>query len=66
MLLAHPRSHAATACVLSGVSQHKLSDLLMAANCVWLGGAQVRPRCEPRPTVAGAGPGATKQEVLAY
>ena len=48
------------ACVLPGATQHELqSDLQMAATCAGLGGAQVKPSCEPRPATASARPGAT-------
>ena len=57
----HERSRArsATACVLSGVTQHKLqSALQMAATCAGLGGAQKRPSCEPKLVAASSRLGA--------
>ena len=62
MLLTYPRS--AAACVLSGVTQHKLqSDLQMAATCAGLGSIQVRPSCEPRLAAASVRPGDAQGEV---
>ena len=47
-------------CVLPGSSGHDLqSDLQVATTCAGLGGAQVKPSCEPRLIADSARPGAT-------
>ena len=52
------------ACVVSGVTQHKLqSNLQMAATCAGPGDGQARSSCAPRLAAAGVGPGATLWEV---
>ena len=53
-------SMSATACVLSGITQHKLqNDLQMAATCARFGGGQARLSSEPRPAAASARTGET-------
>ena len=54
------RPRSATNCALPGAIWHQLqSDLPMAATYAGLGGAQVKPRCEPRLAAASAKSGAT-------
>ena len=54
------RPSSADTSLLLGATQHELQSYLqMSATCAGLGGAQLRPSCEPRLAAASAGSGAT-------
>ena len=60
-------SMSATACVLSGITQHKIQgNLRIAATYAGLGGTQARPTGEPMLAVPNGRPGATEREVWAH